>query len=140
MESPTGTGKTLCLFAPVTAWAKRKKLQNSYDVPHTTSDWNKEFISKNRGIEQQGLWGTKRKSKVWYTARTHSQIAQTVSEVRKCNIEGLHIGVMGARDQLCINEQVLEEKDSYVKVNYTFDYNKYTFFSKKNEQINFILI
>lgn len=66
--------------------------------------------------ESQGPWGSKIKPKVWYTARTHSQIAQTVNEVRKCDIEGLHVRVMGARDQLCINEQVLEEKDSYVKV------------------------
>ncbi|KAK6621459.1 hypothetical protein RUM44_001266 [Polyplax serrata] len=113
LESPTGTGKTLSLFAPITAWARRKKLQAA---KHIANDAGNELVSQYfEGKEHHGSWGTKCKAKVWYTARTHSQIAQTVAEVRKCNIEGLHVRVMGARDQLCINELVLEEKDSYVK-------------------------
>lgn len=64
-------------------------------------------------LQKTNSW---KRTKVWYTSRTHSQIAQTVAEVRRCNIEKLEIRVMGARDQLCINPEILAEKESYVKV------------------------
>lgn len=67
------------------------------------------------GVESGvSFWG--RKQRVWYTARTHSQIAQTVAEVRRCDIEGLSVRVMGARDQLCVHPTVSSEKDNYIKV------------------------
>lgn len=60
-----------------------------------------------------GFW---KKQQVWYTARTHAQIAQTMSEVRRCDIEGLSVAVLGARDQLCVNPEVMQEKEFYMKV------------------------
>lgn len=72
---------------------------------------------QEEGKPSSSQWGFKKRGIVWYTARTHSQLAQTVAEVRRCDIRGLQVRVMGARDQLCINQEVLSEKDSYIKVN-----------------------
>lgn len=117
MESPTGTGKTLCLFAPVAAWVRKRKDDDKSQNQHLpTAKQSPEDLDELFNLQVPNSWGFKKRARVFYTARTHSQLAQTVSEVRKCNITGLNITVMGARDQLCINPQVLEEKDSYVKV------------------------
>lgn len=100
----------MCLFAPVAAWAKEQKPLREESIETET------FCSPKKPSFSTRKSQNKKGTKVWYTSRTHSQIAQTITEVRRCNIENLDIRVVGSRDQLCINEEVLQEKEAYVKV------------------------
>lgn len=78
----------------------KKKYEVDYDDDGDDSDEDK---------------SQKKKTKVFYTTRTHSQIAQACKEVRKCNIKDLTLVVIGSRDFLCINDDILNEKEFYIK-------------------------
>ena len=92
LESPTGTGKTLCLLASVIAfrvWAKKN--------PHK--------------LKVPGISDPKRSKvpSVIYASRTHSQLTQVVSELRKLrDVCGYRIDmtVVGGRSSLCVNDEV----------------------------------
>ena len=90
MESPTGTGKTLCLLASVIAfrqWAKRNPRKNKYGGSH----------------------GHQGAPKIIYASRTHSQLTQVVSELRKlrdvCGYQ-VDMTVVGGRSSLCVDLDV----------------------------------
>ncbi|XP_047306284.1 regulator of telomere elongation helicase 1 homolog [Impatiens glandulifera] len=93
LESPTGTGKTLCLLCATLAWRKslgpfssgRSKKVGHDDDPSSQSD--------------SGL------PTIVYTSRTHSQLHQVIQEL-KCSSYRPKMVVLGSREQLCIHEQV----------------------------------
>ncbi|CAN6939079.1 unnamed protein product [Brassica oleracea] len=82
LESPTGTGKTLCLLCATLAWRKK-----SLGKDH-----------RNNG--QGGAFPT-----IVYASRTHSQLRQVIKELRRCSYRPKMV-VLGSREQLCVNEEV----------------------------------
>lgn len=72
LESPTGTGKTLCLLCAGLAWLKFNRE-------------NKLFSNINQ---------------MFYTSRTHTQINQIISELEKTPYRP-RIAILGSRDQTC---------------------------------------
>lgn len=84
LQSPTGTGKTLCLLCATLAW-----LTNYYDV--NINDPKMERIQ------------------IFYTSRTHSQLKQVINELKKLSYSPT-TAILGSRDQLCINEAFSELK------------------------------
>uniref|UniRef100_A0A0D3D237 Regulator of telomere elongation helicase 1 homolog n=1 Tax=Brassica oleracea var. oleracea TaxID=109376 RepID=A0A0D3D237_BRAOL len=82
LESPTGTGKTLCLLCATLAWRKK-----SLGKDH-----------RNNG--QGGAFPT-----IVYASRTHSQLRQVINELRRCSYRPKMV-VLGSREQLCVNEEV----------------------------------
>ncbi|XP_008292635.1 regulator of telomere elongation helicase 1 [Stegastes partitus] len=121
LESPTGTGKTLCLLCATLAWR----------------DHFKDTISARKIAERLGgaemfpdtplsSWGTAATDgdkptfytdvpKIIYASRTHSQLAQVINELKNSSYRP-KVCVLGSREQLCINKEVMSQESNHVKV------------------------
>lgn len=121
LESPTGTGKTLCLLCATLAWR----------------DYFKDTISARKIAERLGgaemfpdtplsSWGTAATDgdkptyytdvpKIIYASRTHSQLAQVINELKNSSYRP-KVCVLGSREQLCINQEVMAQESNHVKV------------------------
>ena len=86
LESPTGTGKTLCLLCACLAW-QREEARKLY-------------------LNQPTKAGTPRRvPTIIYASRTHSQLSQVVRELRNTRYRPRH-AVLGSREQMCVNPKV----------------------------------
>lgn len=105
LESPTGTGKTLCLLSAVLAWREsfEKEIQEL----------------KELGLEHSTTVDTDRKlplklPKIFYASRTHSQLSQAVKELSRTKLYNVKVRVLASREQMCLNERVLNSKGSSI--------------------------
>jgi Rad3-related DNA helicase len=95
LESPTGTGKTLCLLCATLAWQlhekkmKPTKVSIGYNLP---SQPNVTFSGSNSKI-------------IIYASRTHSQLTQVITELRRSGYNP-KMTIMASREQLCINDRI----------------------------------
>ena len=77
LESPTGTGKSLCCLCAVLSWREHFKTEHRNLTP----------------------------PRVIYCSRTHSQLTQVIRELKKTGYSP-DMCVLGSRDQMCIDSQV----------------------------------
>ena len=80
LESPTGTGKTLCLLCSILAWFNKMKKENKFT------------------------------GKILYVTRTHSQISQTISELKKTEYRP-KIAILSSRQFSCIRDFLKKNRD-----------------------------
>ncbi|KAK1358284.1 Regulator of telomere elongation helicase 1 [Heracleum sosnowskyi] len=92
LESPTGTGKTLCLLCATLAW--RKSLGG-----FSTGK------SARRSQDMSSQSDAPKLPTIIYTSRTHSQLRQVIKELKRSNYRPKMV-VLGSREQLCIHEEV----------------------------------
>jgi regulator of telomere elongation helicase 1 len=100
LESPTGTGKTLCLLCSALAW-QHHALRTVQARNHMASNLDSNTPNASVGV-------------IIYASRTHSQLAQVVSELKTTAYQP-RMTVLGSREQLCVNEKVARLKGNLMK-------------------------
>ncbi|XP_039591030.1 regulator of telomere elongation helicase 1 isoform X2 [Polypterus senegalus] len=121
LESPTGTGKTLCLLCSTLAW--REHFKDSISA--------RKIAERMDGVEMfpkrpMASWGKADKEgdapayytdvpKIIYASRTHSQLTQVISELKNTSYRP-KVCVLGSREQLCIHPEVMKQESNHVKV------------------------
>jgi len=84
LESPTGTGKSLCLLCASLAWLNKKR-----------SDLNKSSVKK----EEINM------PYIYYTSRTHSQLSNVIKELNKTCYKP-RTALLSSRENLCVNSDI----------------------------------
>ncbi|ETL25696.1 hypothetical protein L916_20483 [Phytophthora nicotianae] len=103
LESPTGTGKTLCLLCATLAWRRelQKKLGTSSLAPTKRPGASLAY----EGYGSDGDRDAPQLPRIIYSSRTHSQLKQVVQELKNTSYRP-NVAVLGSREHLCVNEKV----------------------------------
>ncbi|KAG7327644.1 hypothetical protein KOW79_009250 [Hemibagrus wyckioides] len=121
LESPTGTGKTLCLLCAALGW--RAYFKDSISARKIAERMGGAELFPDRPVSSWGTSATDGETPAYYTdipkiiyaSRTHSQLTQVISELNNTSYRP-KICVLGSREQLCINQEVMKQESNHVKV------------------------
>ncbi|KAB7494881.1 Regulator of telomere elongation helicase 1-like protein [Armadillidium nasatum] len=122
LESPTGTGKTLCLLCASLAWLEMKKAEHRAKVlaSNLSEDSDNKLLSSISSQLKAAVGGMWKQGngipKIIYSSRTHSQLSQAISELKRTTYKHMKMSVLGSRDQLCIHPEVSKETNNNNKV------------------------
>ena len=117
LESPTGTGKTLCLLCATLAYLKHIRAELIYQEEKNKINGKNDYEKIRQPI-------------IYYTSRTHAQISNVIKELRKTVYRPIN-AVISSREQSCVNEYInnfsgnlLNLKCKYARVKGECKYSK----------------
>uniref|UniRef100_A0A8C1JIX3 Regulator of telomere elongation helicase 1 n=1 Tax=Cyprinus carpio TaxID=7962 RepID=A0A8C1JIX3_CYPCA len=121
LESPTGTGKTLCLLCSALGW--REHFKDTISARKIAERMGGAELFPDRAMSSWGTAATDGDTPTYYTdipkiiyaSRTHSQLTQVISELKNTSYRP-KICVLGSREQLCINQEVMRHESNHIKV------------------------
>jgi regulator of telomere elongation helicase 1 len=109
LESPTGTGKTLCLLCSTLAWQEHFKKSNTKKKINIGITNGPTVAAKaptaSTAVPAIAAAYAVPPVTIIYASRTHSQLAQVVSELRTTSYRP-NMTVLGSREQLCVHERI----------------------------------
>ncbi|NWR64713.1 RTEL1 helicase, partial [Bucorvus abyssinicus] len=121
LESPTGTGKTLCLLCSTLAW--REHFKDTISARKIAQRMNGVELFPERPVSSWGSAATDADAPAYYTdvpkiiyaSRTHSQLTQVINELKN-TVYRPKICVLGSREQLCINPEVKRQESNHMQI------------------------
>jgi DNA repair helicase Rad3 len=108
LESPTGTGKTLCLLCATLAW--RRDYERKANAQARSESGAASAAGTTAGTTHIDSFMTDKDRKrvipkIVYASRTHSQLAQVVKELKNTAYKP-KMCLLGSRQQLCVDRDV----------------------------------
>ena len=103
LESPTGTGKTLCLLCAALAWLNEHKTA----MRHTAAVGQNHASLNSHEMDSIGLLTPC--TRIVYLSRTHSQLANVVKELKK-TVYKPRIAVLASRESTCLHPVVRKQR------------------------------
>ncbi|KAL3680444.1 hypothetical protein R1sor_023400 [Riccia sorocarpa] len=97
LESPTGTGKTLCLLCATLAW--RESVTPAVAASMGMLNLTTQDDSSSPELNKPKL------PTILYASRTHSQLQQVIRELKATSYRPKMV-VLGSREQMCIHRDV----------------------------------
>ncbi|KAK9404951.1 Regulator of telomere elongation helicase 1 [Crotalus adamanteus] len=121
LESPTGTGKTLCLLCSTLAWQAHFKDAVTAQKIAQRLKGEELFPDKPSSSWGDAVTGTEVPAyysdvpKIIYASRTHSQLTQVIGELKN-TVYRPKVCVLGSRDQLCIHPEVKKQETNQMQI------------------------
>jgi regulator of telomere elongation helicase 1 len=109
LESPTGTGKTLCLLCSALAW-QREQSRSIHTNRH-------EHASQDQSSYSEVPRKPSRSPVIIYASRTHSQLSQVIRELKSTRYRPRH-ALLGSREQMCVNPKVKTPQSTVTDINH----------------------
>ncbi|TPP58037.1 Regulator of telomere elongation helicase 1 [Fasciola gigantica] len=120
LESPTGTGKTLCLLCTSLAWIS--SISSGVSLRNPNRHESKPSLGPtvcflaDPFVEVETTELRPPLAKVIFASRTHSQLAQAVKVLKQTAYAHRNVSVIGSRDQLCLLPEVNMLESNSAKV------------------------